>query len=107
MGTWWPVSYRQRRCCAGSPIQPLPSMSVTTMSDTAQGGLLFVLSGPSGVGKDAAIAALKATGFNIYHVITATTREKRAGEEHGIHYFFHSPDEFTEMIRRGELLEAA
>lgn len=37
-------------------------------------GLLVVLSGPSGVGKDAAIAHLKKQGLEIYHVVTATTR---------------------------------
>jgi len=77
------------------------------MNEIVQGGLLFVLSGPSGVGKDAAISRLKETGFSIYHVITATTRASRPNEQDGVDYFFHTPDEFTEMIKRGELLESA
>lgn len=77
------------------------------MSDTPRGGLLFVLSGPSGVGKDAAIARLKETGFSIYHVITATSRRPRPGEIDGVHYFFHDPQDFTGMLQRGELLESA
>ncbi len=77
------------------------------MSEPAAGGLLFVLSGPSGVGKDAAIERLKALGTDIYHVITATTRQRRPNEQHGVDYFFFSPDEFAEMFKRNELLESA
>ena len=71
------------------------------------GGLLFVLSGPSGVGKDAAIARLKASGFAIYHVITATTRAPRPDERHGVDYFFYSSEELLAMRQRGDLLESA
>ncbi len=77
------------------------------MSEPQQGGLLFVLSGPSGVGKDAAIERLKATGFDIYHVVTATTREPRPNEQHSVDYFFYQPDEFLDLLHRGELLESA
>jgi guanylate kinase len=77
------------------------------MSDPTSGGLLFVLSGPSGVGKDAAIEQLKATGFAIYHVITATTRAARPNERHGVDYFFYSTDHFLDLLHRSELLESA
>jgi guanylate kinase len=77
------------------------------MCDATPGGLLFVLSGPSGVGKDAAIEQLKATGFDVYHVITATTRIPRPNERHGIDYFFYSTDLFLDLLHRGELLESA
>jgi guanylate kinase len=77
------------------------------MNKPAQGGLLFVLSGPSGVGKDVAIERLKARGLDVYHVITATTRRARPAEQHGIDYFFYSPEEFMELLRRNELLESA
>lgn len=72
-----------------------------------RGGLLFVLSGPSGVGKDAAIARLKALGFGIYHAITATTRDIRPNELDGRDYLFRSWEWFTEMLQRGEMLESA
>ncbi|HWE60155.1 MAG TPA: guanylate kinase [Chloroflexota bacterium] len=72
-----------------------------------QGGLLFVLSGPSGVGKDAAIARMKELNFDICYTITATTRQPRANEVNGVHYFFYSPETFTEMVERGEFLESA
>ncbi|MDB5057049.1 MAG: gmk, partial [Chloroflexi bacterium] len=77
------------------------------MSDSRQGGLLFVLSGPSGVGKDAAIERLKAKGFDAYHAITATTRLPRPNERHGVDYFFYTPEEFTDLLKRNELLESA
>ncbi len=77
------------------------------MNNPASGGLLFVLSGPSGVGKDAAIERLKATGFDIYHVITATTRDPRPGEQHEVDYYFYSTDTFLDLLHRGELLESA
>src|SRR5436305_954905 len=82
-------------------------MSKTAMNESPRGGLLFVLSGPSGVGKDAAIARLKETDFAVYHAITATTRPKRPNEVHEVDYFFRTLDEFTEMLKRGELLESA
>jgi guanylate kinase len=71
-------------------------------------GILFVLSGPSGVGKDQAIQALKERPtFDMYHVVTATTRAMRAGEVHGRDYFFVSREEFTRMQQAGDLLEWA
>jgi guanylate kinase len=77
------------------------------MNKSAEGGLLFVLSGPSGVGKDAAIERLQANGLDAYHVITATTRRARPSEQHGVDYFFYSPEEFMELLRQNELLESA
>jgi guanylate kinase len=77
------------------------------MNEAQPGGLLFVLSGPSGVGKDAAIEGLKEQGLDAYHVITATTRQPRPNERHGVDYFFYSPDEFMNLLKRNELLESA
>jgi guanylate kinase len=76
------------------------------MSDPA-GGILFVLSGPSGVGKDAAIDRMKELRFNIHFAITATTRQKRPTEVDGVDYYFYSLDQFTTMLERGEFLESA
>jgi guanylate kinase len=69
--------------------------------------LLIVISGPSGVGKDSVIAQMKARRLDFHFVVTATTRAARPGEVDGVDYFFVSPGEFAEMIRRGELLEFA
>lgn len=69
--------------------------------------LLIVISGPSGVGKDSVIESMKQRGLPIHFVITATTRQPRPDELHGVDYFFVSYDEFAGMIERGELLEYA
>ncbi len=69
--------------------------------------LLIVLSGPSGVGKDSVIDELKSRNISFHFVVTATTRPKRPGEEHGVHYWFYTPQEFEKLLQMGELLENA
>lgn len=69
--------------------------------------LLVVLSGPSGVGKDATLDQLRQSGHPFHFVVTATTRPIRAGEIDGKDYHFVSVGEFAEMIEKGELLEYA
>lgn len=69
--------------------------------------LLVIISGPSGVGKDAAVNRMKERGFPFHFVVTATDRPKRPGEVHGVDYFFVSTEEFEQMIRDDELLEWA
>ncbi len=67
--------------------------------------LLIVISGPSGVGKDAVLRRLKARGADFHFVVTATTRPPRPGERHGVDYYFVSTEEFQRMIAQGELME--
>ncbi len=69
--------------------------------------LLVVLSGPSGVGKDAAIAGLKELGRPWHFAVTATTRPPRAGEQEGVDYIFLDDAAFADMRERGEFLECA
>lgn len=69
--------------------------------------LLIVLSGPSGVGKDVTLQALKRRNIPLHFVITATTRAPRPEETHGVDYFFYSKAEFERMISENELLEYA
>ena len=69
--------------------------------------LLIVISGPSGVGKDAIIKGLKARKIDFHFVVTATTRSPRAGEIDGVDYIFVTPERFAEMIDNDELLEYA
>ncbi len=69
--------------------------------------LLLVLSGPSGVGKDAVIERMKGLGWKLHYVVTATTRPKRPGEMDGLPYHFLTQAEFEGMRARGELLEWA
>jgi len=75
------------------------------MSEEGRRGLLVVLSGPSGVGKDVAIARLKERGFDIYYVVTATTRVPRENEVDGRDYFFLTHAQFEDTIVRDGFLE--
>ena len=71
-----------------------------------QKGVLFVISGPSGVGKGTvAKALLESGGGQMVFSVSATTRAPREGEVHGREYFFVSEAEFEEMIENGEFLE--
>jgi len=69
--------------------------------------LLIVLSGPSGVGKDAVLARMRKSGCHLHYVITATTRPKRAREKNGVNYHFLSRKEFQQMINKHQFLEWA
>jgi len=69
--------------------------------------LLVVLSGPSGVGKDAALDALKLLDRPWRFVVTATTRPQRPGEQEGVDYIFLETAAFLKMKERDDLLESA
>jgi guanylate kinase len=69
--------------------------------------LLIVLSGPSGVGKDAVLSSMKGEGFPLYYTVTLTTRPQRDGEINGVDYYFTSDVNFQSMVEQGELLEWA
>lgn len=68
-------------------------------------GLLFVISGPSGAGKDTLVEGLLRGSPNLKYSISATTRPPRQGERDGENYFFLSREAFEERMRRGEFLE--
>lgn len=70
-------------------------------------GNLFVLSGPSGVGKDAILERILKIVPNLVKSISYTTRPKRPGEEDGKNYFFVNEEKFREMIDKEEFLEWA
>ncbi|KAL9233081.1 hypothetical protein vseg_008119 [Gypsophila vaccaria] len=69
--------------------------------------LIIVISGPSGVGKDAVIKRLRERRENLHFVVTATSRPMRPGEVDGKDYYFVTKDDFLSMLERGELLEHA
>jgi len=68
-------------------------------------GLLFVVSGPSGAGKDTLVDALRARMERLRYSVSATTREPRPGEKEGEHYFFVSREEFERRRSVGGFLE--
>ena len=68
-------------------------------------GLLFVVSGPSGAGKDTLVDALRARMPRLRYSVSATTREPRPGEREGEHYFFLSREEFERRREPGGFLE--
>jgi guanylate kinase len=69
--------------------------------------LLVVISGPSGVGKDATMERMRELGASFYQVVTATTRARRPMEQEGVDYHFVGMERFAEMIENKELLEHA
>lgn len=68
-------------------------------------GMLFMLVGPGGVGKNAILDQLLVRVDNLKQLATATTRGPRKGEEHGKQRWFVSLDEFKQMIADEKLVE--
>lgn len=82
---------RSRRASASRPVRPL----------------LIVLSGPSGVGKDAVLNRMRELKYPLEYITTVTTRSRRASERDHIDYHFISAEKFHKMIEGNELLEWA
>lgn len=70
-------------------------------------GILFVLSGPSGVGKGTVRARLFEQSTDLQYSISMTTRTIRPGEVDGVDYFYKSKEDFEELIKQNKLLEHA
>jgi guanylate kinase len=70
-------------------------------------GLLVVISGPSGVGKDTLIQRLLASDPNLRYSVSYTTRAPRPGEIDGVHYFFVSRERFEKLVDKGSFFEHA
>lgn len=70
-------------------------------------GLLLVVSAPSAGGKGTILKELFQRNENLRMSVSATTRQPRAGEEHGKHYYFISREEFQQLIDSGKMLEYA
>ena len=81
--------------------------SSTTLLPPGSQPLIVVISGPSGVGKDTAIQALKKRNLSLHVVVTATDRKPRSNEIDGVDYHFVTTERFEEMIRNDELIEYA
>jgi guanylate kinase len=70
-------------------------------------GLLAVVSGPSGVGKDSVLKRVFMLDASLWYSVSHTTRQPRAGEVDGVDYHFVSDSEFDRMIAGGQMLEWA
>src|SRR4051794_29431698 len=70
-------------------------------------GKVFVITGPSGVGKGTLIRNLLERMPELELAVSATPRDPRPGEEHGVHYHFLSDAEFDRRVVEGDFLEHA
>lgn len=70
-------------------------------------GVLMVVSGPSGAGKDTVCQRLLEIHPNAWISVSCTSREPRRGEVEGESYFFLTREEFEKKIESGDLLEYA
>lgn len=68
---------------------------------------VFIISGPSGVGKDSVIDRLRERESDTHFAVTATTRPRRETETDGVHYFFLTDRQFAEWVANGEFMEFA
>jgi guanylate kinase len=89
----------------GCPSGSAPSWSACS----AASGLakVFVITGPSGVGKGTLIRTLLQRVPELELSVSATTRRPRPGEAHGVDYHFLSDDEFERRVQAGEFVEHA
>ena len=90
-----PVSAHQPQRYSTDPILP-PALA-----------LPIIISGPSGVGKDAVIKQLQRKRPDVHFVVTATSRAMRPGERDGVDYFFVTKEQFERWIAEDRLLEHA
>ena len=70
-------------------------------------GKLFILSAPSGAGKSSLAKALMEALPTLAVSVSHTTRAPRPGEQHGVHYYYVTRDEFEAMVKAGEFVEHA
>lgn len=70
-------------------------------------GLLFVVSGPSGVGKSTLCKKMASIVQGTTLSVSFTTRNPRPGEEEGVDYFFVKHDRFRELVEQDEFVEWA
>jgi guanylate kinase len=72
---------------------------------SGQPARVFVVTGPSGAGKGTLEKELLRRLPELELAVSATTRERRPGEEEGREYWFLSPEEFERRVQAGEFLE--
>ncbi len=67
--------------------------------------ILFVISGPSGVGKGTLLGTMVKEDENLRYSVSATTRDMRVGEAEGVSYYYKTPEEFERLIEAGDVIE--
>ncbi|HEX8181781.1 MAG TPA: guanylate kinase [Pyrinomonadaceae bacterium] len=86
------------------PVEAQPAPSDQAPDER---GILFVISSPSGGGKGTLIRRILPTVPGLGYSVSWTTRAPRTGEQHGVHYHFATPEEFSAARAQGEFLEWA
>lgn len=77
------------------------------MKENMKKGTLFVISGPSGVGKGTLVNEVLSRNEDVKLSISATTRSPRPNEVDGVNYYYFSKEKFEELIKNDELIEWA
>src|SRR5262245_47732425 len=83
---------------AGILAQQEPAPEFGEYVERRPPALLFVLTGPSGVGKDVTLERMAEMGVPFHYVVTVTTRKQRPGEVHGKHYYFVSKEQYKKLL---------
>ena len=87
-------------------LNPISHMPIHRLNSQRR-GLLFVISGPSGVGKGTIVRELLQLQPELKLSVSVTTRQPRPGEVEGVNYYFRSVEEFQRRVEAGEMLEYA
>jgi guanylate kinase len=66
---------------------------------------IIIFSAPSGSGKSTIINYLMEQDLNLHFSVSATSRPPRGNEQHGVEYFFLTPEDFRKHITQGDFLE--
>lgn len=88
-------------------LAPGPAPLRTALASGPRRGALFIVSGPSGVGKGTIVRRLMERDPSLRLSVSVTTRQPRPGEQEGVSYHFRSHDQFAQLVEAGELLEHA
>jgi guanylate kinase len=92
---------------AAAPKAPAPAAAIRSADYGVSMADVFVVTGPSGVGKGTLIAALRRRHPEIGLSVSATTRPPRQGEEDGVDYHFLTGTDFARRVSLGEFVEHA
>ncbi|MBQ8631747.1 MAG: guanylate kinase [Alphaproteobacteria bacterium] len=68
-------------------------------------GAMFIIEGPSGIGKGTVVKELLKRDSNIKFSVSVTTREKRVGEQDGVDYYFINDQQYDEFLAQGAFYE--